>query len=118
MQVNTPPPFFCLHLNLGAKFWTEIELLRLTKLCKNIWPPRNLLDQQKIDAYAKVVPHVPRLNSKFQVSTVPLAVSKLQRFRPLGYRMHNFAQKNTETSDVKRRGSPNNFFRNKKSFIN
>ena len=36
-----------LHLNLGAKFRTEIELLSLTKLRKNISPPRNLLNQQK-----------------------------------------------------------------------
>ena len=44
--------FFGLHLNLGAKFRTEIELLSLTKLLKNISPPRNLLNQQNIDAYA------------------------------------------------------------------
>ena len=43
---------FGLHLNLGAKFRTEIELLSLTKLCKNILPPPNLFNQQKIDAYA------------------------------------------------------------------
>ena len=43
--------FFGLHLNLGAKFRTEIESLSLTKLCKNISPPWNLLNQQKIDAY-------------------------------------------------------------------
>ena len=43
--------FFGLHLNLGAKFQTEIELLSLTELLKNISPPRNLLNQQKIDAY-------------------------------------------------------------------
>ena len=42
---------FGLHLNLGEKFQTEIELLRLTKLRKNISPPRNLLNQQKINAY-------------------------------------------------------------------
>ena len=36
---------------MGAKLWTEIELLSLTKLRKNILPPRNLLNQQKIDAY-------------------------------------------------------------------
>ena len=47
-------PFFLLfglHLNLGAKSWAEIELLNLTKLCKNILPPWNLLNQQKINAY-------------------------------------------------------------------
>ena len=48
-------PFFLwgegLHLNLGAKFWTEIELLSLTKLRKTISPLQNLLNQQKIDAY-------------------------------------------------------------------
>ena len=44
--------FFGLHLNLGAKFRSEIELLSLTKLRKNISPPRNLLNQQKINAYA------------------------------------------------------------------
>ena len=44
--------FFGLHLNLGTKFRTEIELLSLTKLFKNILPPRNLRNQQKIDAYA------------------------------------------------------------------
>ena len=44
--------FFGLHLNLGAKFRTEIEILSLTKLRKNILPLRNLLNQQKIDAYA------------------------------------------------------------------
>ena len=43
--------FFGLYLKLGAKFWTEIELLSLIKLCKNILSPRNLLNQQKIDAY-------------------------------------------------------------------
>ena len=43
--------FFGHHLNLGAKFRTEIGLLSLTKLCKNILPPRNLLNQQKIVAY-------------------------------------------------------------------
>ena len=46
-------PFFGgLYLNLGAKVRTEIELLRLTKLRENISPHRNLLYQQKIDAYA------------------------------------------------------------------
>ena len=45
-------PFFRLQLNLEAKFWTEIELLGLTKLLKNISLPRNLLNQQNIDAYA------------------------------------------------------------------
>ena len=44
--------FFRHHLNLGAKFWTKIELLSLTKLRKNISLPRNLLNQQKIDSYA------------------------------------------------------------------
>ena len=43
--------FFGLYLNLGAKFQTEIELLSLTKLLKNISPPRNLLNPQRIDAY-------------------------------------------------------------------
>ena len=43
--------FFCLYLNLGAKFRTEIEILSLTKLLKNISPPRNLLNPQRIDAY-------------------------------------------------------------------
>ena len=46
------PFFFGLHLNSGAKFWTEKELLCLTKLCKQISPPQNLLYQQKIEAYA------------------------------------------------------------------
>ena len=40
---------FGLHLNFGSKFGTEIELLSLTELRKNISPPRNLLNQQKID---------------------------------------------------------------------
>ena len=44
--------FFGLYQNLGAKFWTEIQLLRLTKLRKTILPFWNLLNQQKIDAYA------------------------------------------------------------------
>ena len=35
--------FFGLHVNLGAKFQNEIELLSLTKLRKNISPRRNLL---------------------------------------------------------------------------
>ena len=46
------PFFFGLHLNLGPKFRTEIKLLCLTKLCKKISLPRNLLNQRKIDAYA------------------------------------------------------------------
>ena len=45
-------PFVGLHLNLGAKFRTKIELLCSTKLCKKISPPRNLLNQQKIEACA------------------------------------------------------------------
>ena len=44
--------FFGLHLNLGAKFRTEIELLSSTKLLKSISPPQNLFNQQKIDSYA------------------------------------------------------------------
>ena len=47
-------PFFGLHLNLGAKIRAEIELVSLTKLRKNISLPRNLLNQQKIDAYVYV----------------------------------------------------------------
>ena len=43
--------FFGLHLTLGAKFRTEIELLCLTKLHRKNLPPRNLLSQQKTDAY-------------------------------------------------------------------
>ena len=39
-----------LHLNLGTKF-RAIGLLSLTKLRKTISPLRNLLNQQKIDAY-------------------------------------------------------------------
>ena len=33
------------------KFWTEIKLIRLTKLCKTVLPPRNMVDQQKLYAY-------------------------------------------------------------------
>ena len=33
-------PFFGLHLNLGAKFWNEIELLSLTKFVKTFRPLR------------------------------------------------------------------------------
>ena len=44
--------FFCLHLCSGAKLWTDIELLSLTKLRKNLSPLRNLLNQQNIDTYA------------------------------------------------------------------
>ena len=49
-------PFFFLglHLKLGVNFQTEIELLSFTKLHKNILPPWNLLNQQKIDAYGGV----------------------------------------------------------------
>ena len=43
--------FFGLHLNLEAKFRSEIALLSLTKLRKNIFPPQNLPTQQKVDAY-------------------------------------------------------------------
>ena len=43
--------FFGLYLNLGAKLRTEIELLSLTKLLKNILPPQNLLNPQRIDAF-------------------------------------------------------------------
>ena len=44
--------FFCgVYLNVGAKVRTETESLSLTKLRKNISPPQNLLNQQKIDAY-------------------------------------------------------------------
>ena len=38
-ECSEKPFFFSLHLNLGAKFRTEIELLSLTKHCKNISPP-------------------------------------------------------------------------------
>ena len=40
-----------LHLNLGAKFRSEIALLSLNKLRKNISPTQNFSNQQKIDAY-------------------------------------------------------------------
>ena len=43
--------FFDHHLNLGAKFRTEIELLSLSKLRKKVSPPWNWLNQQKFDAY-------------------------------------------------------------------
>ena len=43
--------FFGLTLNLGTKFRIEIELLSLNKLLKKVSPPRNWLNQQKIDAY-------------------------------------------------------------------
>ena len=46
--------FFGLHLNLRTKFRTEMELLSLTKLRKNISSIWNLLYQQKIDAYPTV----------------------------------------------------------------
>ena len=46
--------FLGLYRILGAKFRTEIELLNLTKLRRNILPPRTLLNQQKIDVYACV----------------------------------------------------------------
>ena len=39
-------PGFGLHLNLGAKFPTEIELLSLTKLHINISLPQNLLNKK------------------------------------------------------------------------
>ena len=39
--------FFCLHLKLGKKLRTEIKLLSLTKLRKNISPSRTLFNQQK-----------------------------------------------------------------------
>ena len=44
-------PFFDISSEFGAKFRNEIELLSLTKLLKNISPPQNLLNQQKIHAY-------------------------------------------------------------------
>ena len=49
--------FFGLHLNLGKKFPTEIELLSLTKLRKNLSPLRNLLNPQKLTPmqYAHIV---------------------------------------------------------------
>ena len=51
-QTEIEPEFcFGLHLNLGAKFRTEPKLFSLTKLRKNISSPRNLLNQQKINAY-------------------------------------------------------------------
>ena len=43
--------FFGFHLNLGAKFRTDIELSSLIKLRKKFSPPRNLLNLQKIVAY-------------------------------------------------------------------
>ena len=50
-RMQQRPFFLWSDLDLGAKVQTEIELLSLTKLCKNISPPWNLLNQQKIDAY-------------------------------------------------------------------
>ena len=51
--------FFGLYLNLGAKFRTEIELLSLNKLPKNILLPLNMLNQQKTDAYAPALRWLP-----------------------------------------------------------
>ena len=39
--------FFWSASEFGGKLWNKIELLCLTKLCKNILPSRNLLNQQK-----------------------------------------------------------------------
>ena len=50
------PSFFLAASEFGGKFRNEIELLSLTKLHKNILPHRNLLNQQKIDAYACIYP--------------------------------------------------------------
>ena len=48
--------FFLAASEFGGKFRNEIESLSLTKLHKNILPYRNLLNQQKIDAYACIYP--------------------------------------------------------------
>ena len=45
--------FFWFLPEFGVKFRTEIELLGLTKLRKNISSPQNLLNQQKINAYGQ-----------------------------------------------------------------
>ena len=58
--------FFGLHLNFEAKFPNEIELLSLIKLRKNISPPRNLLNEQKIDAYEiKIISLIQICNMTF-----------------------------------------------------
>ena len=46
--------FFLAAPEFGGEFQNEKEL-SLTKVCKNILPPRNLLNQQKIDAYGLIV---------------------------------------------------------------
>ena len=46
--------FFCLHLNLEPKFLAEIELFSLTKLRKNILPPRNLLNKKLTPMYENI----------------------------------------------------------------
>ena len=43
-----------LHLNLGAKFRTEIELLILIKLYKNISPSRNFFNKKLTPMYADI----------------------------------------------------------------
>ena len=37
------------------QFQTEIDLFTLSKLCKKVLPPRNLLNQQKIIGYACIL---------------------------------------------------------------
>ena len=68
--------FFGLHLNLGAKFRTKIKLLSLTKLRKNIWPPWNLLNLQKVDAYVH-----------FLCKILNKSIKKLHRDRCLNFYM-------------------------------
>ena len=72
--------FFGLHLSLGAKSRTEIELFSLTKLCKNISLPWNLLNLQKIDAYASGY-YLPK-NQESQTYFAP-SVSDLSGHCPL-----------------------------------
>ena len=59
------PSFFWLHLNLEAKFQTEIELLSLIKLRKNILSLGICLIKKKIYAYASITYQ----NMKWQAKT-------------------------------------------------
>ena len=69
--------FFGLHLNLGVKFRTEMELLSLTKLRKNISPPRNLFNQQKLDAYGHM--HVRKTLRIFVIKKISICTSNLTK---------------------------------------
>ena len=91
--------FFSLHLNLGAKFWTEIELLSLTKLCQTFCPLTICLINKKPTPMGNFIPC--RFSSFYQCC---ILLSTMFRTKPVS-RSVRISKRTKQTTHI---SSPKN----------